>query len=509
MMGVAMKNSRQINRRSFLRQAGAASAGVFLTGYGQVTQGASPGQAGGKKPNILFVFADQLRYSALGSSGNKVVRTPNLDRLAGEGLVFDDAFSCHPLCSPYRANIVTGRYGFANGVPDNEYLLRDDQVTLAQALKGAGYRTAYLGKWHLGEGPYTPENRYGFDLMFAFNCLNVHYGAVYHRNDDGPIKIDKFAPEHDTDEAIRFMEEHLKDHGDSPFALVMSWEPPHWPYGQYPKEFDMYDPAQVDLPPNVPVQMAEFARREIAQYYGNVSALDAQMGRLMEALGRLGIAENTIVCFSSDHGDHLSSHGYGKPMDRWLHPTMRASKSTPYEESVHIPFLMRYPRVVRGGRRTRALFGSVDVMPTLLDLCGVAIPAGVQGHSLADVVTGKEGGASPDSVYLMNMGTGWPDRPRWVGCWRGVRTERWVYARWYKPDDHEPVLFDRQNDPYELNNLAGRPKFADIQQQMEARLKKWIADTGDPFETGPREPQKGMLDLGLRLQPRWSRRPPG
>jgi arylsulfatase A-like enzyme len=506
-MGVVMKNNSQINRRGFLERAGVVSAGLLLTGYGRAAEGSSsPVRAGGKRPNILFVFADQLRYSALGSSGNRVVRTPNFDRLASEGLVFENAFANHPLCSPYRANILTGKYGFANGVPDNEYVLWDNQVTLAQALKAAGYRTAYVGKWHLGAGPYPPAKRYGFDLMFAFNCLNRHYGAVYHRNEAGPIKVDKFAPEHDTDEAIRFMEDHAGTRGDAPFAVVMSWEPPHWPYDQYPKEFDTYDPAKVDLPPNVPVQMAEFARREIAQYYGNVSALDAQMGRLLEALGRLGIAEDTIVCFSSDHGDHLSSHGYGKPMDKWLYPTMRASKSTPYEESVHIPFLLRYPRFVESGRRTRALFGCVDVMPTLLALCGVPIPAGVQGHNLAHIVVGKDGGASPDSVYLMNMGTGWPDRPRWVGCWRGVRTDSWVYARWrHSQDEHEPVLFDRRNDPYELNNLAGNPKFADVQQQMEARLKKWMADTGDPFETGRREPEKGMLDLKFQLQPRWSR----
>ena len=456
-----------------------------------------------KKPSILFVFADQLRYSAVGSSGNQIVRTPNFDRLASQGLVFDNAFASHPLCSPYRANILTGKYGFANGVPDNEYLLWDNQVTLAQALKTAGYHTAYVGKWHLGSGPYTHQKRYGFDYMFAFNCLNRHYGAVYHSNEAGPIKIDKFAPEGETDEAIRFIEEHVKMRSDSPFALIMSWEPPHWPYDRYPQEFNIYDPAGVDLPPNVPVQMAEFARREIAQYYGNVSAIDAQMGRLTEALDRLGIADDTIVCFSSDHGDHLSSHGYGKPMDKWMPPTMRASKSTPYEESIHIPFILRYPRAVRAGRRTAAMFSSVDVMPTLLALCGVAIPDGVQGHNLAHVVTGKDGPEPPDSVYLMNMGTGWPDRDRWVGCWRGVRTDRWVYARWYKQDDHDPVLFDRQNDPHELNNLAGNPKFAEVRQQMEARLKKWMADTNDPFETGRREARKGMLEMNFELQPRW------
>jgi arylsulfatase A-like enzyme len=307
-----MKGSRRIGRRDFLGRAGTLSAGLLVTGYERVAEGSSsPAQAGRKKPNILFVFSDQLRYSALGSSGNQVVRTRNFDRLASEGLVFDNAFANHPLCSPYRANLLTGKYGFANGVPDNEYVLWDNQVTLAQALKAVGYHTGYVGKWHLGTGPYTPRKRYGFDYLFGSNCPNKHYGAAYFRNEAGPITINKFCPEGETDEAIQFMEDHARTHRDAPFALVMSWEPPHWPYDQYPQEFNTYDPAKVDLPPNVPVQMAEFARREIAQYYGNVSALDAQMGRLLEALGRLGIAEDTIVCFSSDHGDHLSSHGYG------------------------------------------------------------------------------------------------------------------------------------------------------------------------------------------------------
>jgi arylsulfatase A-like enzyme len=148
------------------------------------------------------------------------------------------------------------------------------------------------------------------------------------------------------------------------------------------------------------------------------------------------------------------------------------------------------------------MFGSVDVMPTLLGLCGLGIPGGVQGHNLAGVVTGDGGEVGPDSVYLMNMGVGWPDREKWVGCWRGLRTQRWVYARWHNKDEHEIVLFDREDDPYEMKNLAGDPKFAKIEEEMEARLKKWMADTGDPFETGKRE-SKGMLEMGFMLQPRW------
>ncbi len=166
-----MKDRGWIGRRDFLGRAGIVSAGLLVTGHGRVARGSSsPRPAGGKKPNILFVFADQLRYSALGSSGNKVVRTPNFDRLASEGLVFENAFANHPLCSPYRANLLTGKYGFANGVPDNEYVLWDNQVTLAQALKGAGYHTGYRGQVALGDRAVYAEDAIRFRLSV---CLEL------------------------------------------------------------------------------------------------------------------------------------------------------------------------------------------------------------------------------------------------------------------------------------------------------------------------------------------------
>lgn len=455
-------------------------------------------------PNILLVFADQLRHRALGSSGNGIVRTPNLDRLAEEGAVFGRAFSSCPICSPFRGQLLTGRFAHANGVVDNEYELRRDEVTLAQALAGAGYRTGFIGKWHLGYGPYPEEKRYGFGYLAAYNCQHAYYDVACYENEDGPTKLKCWAPEGETSLAIRFMEEHQRRGGGSPFALVMGWGPPHWPYDQYPSEFDVYDPAEVDIPPNVPVQMEAFARKEIADYYGNVSALDAQMGRLMAALERLGIADNTIVCFTSDHGDHLSSHGYGKPFDRWMHHSMRASKATPYEESIHIPFLLRYPTRVRGGQRTETLLSSVDMMPTLLGLCGVEMPKGVQGHDLSHAVTGQDG-TQPDSVYLQILGEGWPHRGKWVGFWRGVRTDRWLYARWHD-NEYGPLLFDIENDAYEMTNLAGKPECRDVETKLEARLKEWMEATDDPFDTGARDPETGMLLLGQRfIHEKWER----
>jgi arylsulfatase A-like enzyme len=455
------------------------------------------------RPNILFVFSDQQRYDTLGCTGNDLVGTPNLDRLARDGVCMTQAFSGCPICSPYRAQILTGRYAHATGVLDNEYRLRDDQVTLAQALKGAGYAMAYVGKWHLGYGPYTPEKRYGFDHMAAYDCQHHYYEVTYHENEAGPYPMDGWAPTVETDLAIGFLRDHLEKDNGKPFLLMLSWGPPHWPYDQYPEAFQLYDPGEVDLPPNVPEQMAAYARSEIAHYYGNISALDAEMGRLLSWLDEQGIAQNTIVCYSSDHGDHLSSHGYGKPMDGWLHHTKRASKATPYEGSVHVPFLLRYPRCVPAGCQVDTLFSSVDVMPTLLGLAGVPAPAGIQGTDLSHAMLGQEV-PEPDSVYLQILGPGWPHRGEWVGYWRGVRTSRWTYARWHGTG--EVLLFDRESDPYEMTNLAGKPEFAPVQASLEERLRQWMEETGDPFDDGERDAETGMLRLDQEfVHEKWER----
>ena len=170
------------------------------------------------------------------------------------------------------------------------------------------------------------------------------------------------------------------------------------------------------------------------------------------------------------------------------------ARPRPYEESIHVPFVIRSPGQIPAGRRTSALLGSVDILPTLLGLCGQGVPQGVQGKDLSHVATGREGPLS-DSVYLQNMGVGWPDRMQFTGFWRAVRTDRWLYARWLN-GSLGPWLFDRHNDPDELVNLAGKKEHARVQQDLEARLRQWIEQTEDPFETGARDGVKGMLMLG-------------
>ena len=452
-------------------------------------------------PNILFVFADQLRYTALGGSGNPDLQTPNLDRLAHDGIVFDGAFSSCPICSPYRAQLITGRYAHTNGVVCNEYRLFDDQTTIAHMLKPHGYKSMYVGKWHLGYGPYTPPKRYGFDDMYAYNNGHSYYRINYWHNEEGPFRMVDYAPRVETDLAIQAIRNRKKNDPDKPFCLFMSWGPPHWNalskerrYGDYPQEYNLYDPAEVAVPGNVPLQYRDFARKEIADYYGMVTSLDDCMGRLLEELDGLGLAEDTIVCFSSDHGDHLNSHGMGTPADRWMHHTLTGSKATPYDESIHIPFILRYPRAVEPLRRTDVPFNSVDVLPTILGLCGLSVPDDVQGTDLSHLARG-ETGQEPDSVYLQILGPGWPTRDKWIGLWRGIRTRDYLYARW-KDRGGLRVLYDRRTDALEMHHVVHDSENAAVADRLEARLKRWMEQTRDPFDTGKRLPGTDMLDLG-------------
>ena len=451
------------------------------------------------RPNILFVFADQLRYGTLGCEGNSAISTPTFDRLAREGVVFDQAFSSCPICSPYRAQILTGRYAHRNGVIDNEYRLFPGQETLAHRLGKAGYRTAYFGKWHLGYGPYTAEKRHGFDDLVAYNN-DSYLDITYWRNESGPHEARGFAPPHETRMLLDYVEEHRRETPDRPFCAFLSWTPPHWghrlprEYGGYPAEYDVYDPAKLEVPHNVPAEMREFARREIADYYALTTALDGCMKEILDALEAWGIADNTIVCFSSDHGDHLSAHGFVKPYRRWAPPELRGSKFTPYEESIHVPFILRFPRSVPAGRRSNVFFNSVDVLPTLMRLCGLEPPADVQGRDLSHAVHGREG-THPDSAFFQILGPGWPNRIRTVGLWRAVRTAEFTYARWHDRDGLR-MLFDREKDSIEMNNLADDAKYAVVVERMEVRLQQWLEETEDPFDIGKRLPVTNMLDLG-------------
>jgi len=424
-------------------------------------------------PNVLFVFADQWRADALGYAGDPNVKTPNLDRLADRAVHFTHAVSGCPVCSPYRATMMTGRRPLTHGVFLNDVQLSDDEVTIAEVLAARGYQTAYIGKWHLdghGRSAYIPpERRQGFEYFKALECTHNYHRSFYYAGDDPTKRVwEGYDAIAQTDDAIGYLRQHA--HGDRPFLLVVSWGPPHNPYQTAPERFRaMYDPAAIRLRPNVPPDEADVARRELAGYYAHCTALDECVGKLWRALGELEIERDTIFVFTSDHGDMLRSHG-------------EVRKQRPWDESIRVPLLVRYPRRLgESGTKLDALVNAEDLLPTLLGLAGVPIPASVEGKDYSRYMQGGENPSDGAALVTCPSPFGEWTRARGGREIRGLRTHRYTYVRslagpW--------LLYDNQNDPYQLDNLVGKPQHAKLQAELDARLRRKLRQTGDEFLPG-------------------------
>ncbi|MGD2175396.1 MAG: sulfatase, partial [Candidatus Brocadiaceae bacterium] len=334
-----------------------------------------------RPPNLLLVFADQMRGQDMACAGNPQVHTPNLDALAEGGVLFENAVANNPVCTPSRASLLTGLYPLAHRALTNDLPVRTDGPSLGKVLREASCRTGYIGKWHLGGVPrdrFIPPGpeRLGFDDYWAaWECHHRYFGAKYHLDTDHVHTFEGYEPDGQTDLAIEFMQRYR----DEPFALVVSFGPPHAPYDQVPERYlAMYEAASVALRPNVPTDDPDGAvrrRRIMAQYYAAITALDANVGRMLDALEELGLDGRTLVVFTSDHGDMLGSQG-------------RRKKEQPWEEAIVVPLLMRFPGLLAAGRRTPAVAGLTDLTPTVLDLMGVPVPEAMEGRSLAPLLKG-------------------------------------------------------------------------------------------------------------------------
>lgn len=439
----------------------------WLVGLAGPAPGSELGNQGGdgaRRPSILLIMPDQMRGMDMGCAENREVQTPNLDRLAARGVYFPNMFANTPVCCPARAVILTGKYAHRPGLVANDLRLRESETTLAEVLAAAGYRTGFIGKWHLDGGIRRPgfvppgPRRQGFAFWAASECNHSHFHPVYFRDSAEPITENRFEPEVWTDRAIEFLDQV----GDAPFFLEIAMGPPHDPYGAPERYMRRYDPARLTMRPNWVEGVKGAGRKDIAAYYAAITAIDDQVGRLLEALERKGRAKDTIVVFISDHGDMLGSHG-------------RTRKRKPWEESIRVPGIIRFPDKVQPGRTSNVLISHVDLAPTLLSLCGVAIPAAMQGTDLAPVVLGKTN-SGPDAAYLQIFtpfagdGTQHP--------WRGVRTGRFLYAR---TEQGPWLLYDLERDPFERKNLAEAPDAAELRQRMETLLASWMKRTGDSW----------------------------
>jgi arylsulfatase A-like enzyme len=432
------------------------------------------------RPNLLYIFADQMRGMDMHCAGNTQLRTPNLDRLAEQGMRLTHAYANTPVCTASRAMLLTGLYPAANRVVANDLPLPTELPSLGEMFRSAGYRTGYIGKWHLDGVPrnkWTPPGprRHGFEYWAAYNCSHDYFRAdKYYRDLPVAIRMEGYEPEVQTNVALDF----LATADERPFCLMLSWGPPHDPYPLVPEVFkDQYDPATITLRPNVTAVHADAAplardwetRETIANYYAAITALDHQLGRILDFLDETGLAEDTIVVFTSDHGDMLWSQG-------------RMKKQQPWEESIHIPFLIRWPEQIEAGTTSNALFGIIDHLPTLLSLCSVEASARLQGNDLAPTLLGEEQ-TSPSSLFLMDMVRMDESHTQNLNEWRGLRTERYTYARWV--DGRPWLLFDNENDPYQLINVVHDRDYADVRSALDIELDAQIAVTGDICVSGP------------------------
>ena len=453
-----------VTRRGLLRAAAGGAAALAL---GPIAGGNAKAGAP-RRPNVIFAFSDEHRWQSMSFTEMPKVVTPNMKAMAAQGFSFNQCVSNYPVCSPYRAIVITGRWPYQTGMTDNGLLLNAGEATIGKVFKAAGYATGYVGKWHLGGNRAEP---YGFDFSMIWTNDNDHWRSVYHPKDGPPVKYDGYNAVGMTDQAISFIDEHKA----GPFFLMLSWNPPHANFTDAPEEQKaLYPPGSLPQRPNVAEKTAGAGKggglgstpAAYQGYHAHITAIDRELGRLMKKLDDLGLARDTILVYSSDHGSMQGSHSLG-------------GKREPYEESVRIPLLVRRPGVVPEGRTSEALISSIDFMPTLCGMAGLEPPKTCVGLDFSPTLRGEKGPA-PQSQFIMHIAkdnaSGGLKHP--APLFRGVRTARYTYT---VQADRLWLLFDNQADPHQQQNLCNLPEHAALQNRMEALLQARLRQTRDDF----------------------------
>ena len=418
-----------------------------------------------KRPNVLYIIADMERAFSMGCYGDQNARTPTLDKFASEGLRLDACISTTPVCCPYRASLMSGQLAHHNGMMSNGCQFKPTVKCLGETFRDAGYEMGYVGKWHLGRANRSTDPTYGFPAP------NTQYGIYHFKRDPAPT----------TDLALKFIQEKSK--ASAPWMLFVSWIWPHSPYNPPEELREHYQ--KVKLLPNVPPgKPQQFAEHSLPGYYGMIEGIDSQVARLLQALDKAGVADNTIVVFTSDHGDMIGSQGY--KAKRW-----------PYEQSARVPFLIRYPQGIPAGRVLEEPFGSPDIYPTLAGLAGLKAPADLDGADFSALFTAKSQSAPRDYVYMEMPYAYVP----WPG-WRAFRTKDLMYAR---TSQGPWLLYHLSSDRWEMHNLVeSKPEeVKECDSRLTAMMKhygdSWSAqtDTGDVKAWLPGGPKQQTQNLGV------------
>ena len=422
------------------------------------------------KPNIVYILTDQWRSTALGYAGNPDVKTPHLDAFAKEAVNFTNAVSVTPVCTPHRAALLTGKFPTTTGMILNDIHLPSEEVTMAEIFKAEGYNTAYWGKWHLdghGRSAYIPkERRQGFEYWKALECSHNYTKMPYYDNDNPEKKHWKgYSPFAIVKDANHYFEKYTND--KTPFLAVIALGTPHYPHHSAPQKYkEMYPLDSLSLNPNIPDQLKEKSRKELQGYYAHATATDEAIGSVLKKLKALHLMDNTIIVFSSDHGEMMGAHG--------IRPFV---KQLAWKESSGVPFLIYQPKNDKNkGKIVNAPLTTPDILPTLLALADIKIPAFIEGENIADLVENPNPNADR-AALMMNVIPFASNNKH--SEFRAIKTKQYTFIDQLKGEN---LLFDDVKDPYQMNNLWGNPDYKNIQKDLEGKLKTSLTNIGDTFQ---------------------------
>jgi arylsulfatase A-like enzyme len=496
-------------RREFLKTvaAGGAMAAAGLTSL-SCNRAATPGAAGSDRPNVIFILTDDQRWDAMSCAGHAFLKTPHLDRLAAEGVRFANAFCTTSLCSPSRASFLSGLYGHTHGVLNNFTDFPNDLPSWPRRLQEAGYETAYVGKWHMGE--QSDEKRPGFDYWVSHKGQAKYAGTEF--NVDGRRETpDGYYTHVVTDFALDWLKRPRTS--QKPFALIIGHKAPHGPFVPEPKYEHIFDDIEIPYPASAfalesqpdwmkqrldtwhgiygplyafrkkfpdrrPEAVADFARF-VRSYLGTVCSVDDSVGRVYEALKAAGQLDNTLIVFATDNGFLLGEHGM-------------IDKRTMNEESIRIPMLARYPKLFKP-HVVREQVLNIDLAPSILDICGAPPLAKVHGASWKRLAQGDAAGWRRSWFYEYNYEKEFPYTPNV----RGVRTDEWKYMHSPHgdggPDRHKAELYNLKADPLELRNLIDDPA-------AQAKLKELREELARLQAACDGLPDKMPIDEGIKTE---------
>ena len=447
-----------------------------------------------RQPNVLVILTDDQRFDAMSCAGHPFLKTPNIDRLGSEGARFANAFVTTSLCSPSRASLLSGKYAHALQVLNNFTDFPVDLPSYPRRLHEHGYETAYIGKWHMGE--QNDAQRPGFDYWMSHKGQGNYFDNEFNINGRREV-IKGYYTHVVTEHAVDF----LKRKHDKPFLLILGHKAPHGgpivpepKYEHFLDDIAITKPASADLDPGKPdwlrisrptwhgIEGPLYGQKEFGKfvraYLGTIASVEDSMGRILKALEDTNHLDDTIIIYTSDNGFALGDHA-------------RVDKRTMYEESIRVPLLVRYPRLIPKPTVVKEMVLSVDLAPSILDLCGAAPLEKIDGKSWKPLLAGDNAGWRKSWHYAYNYEKEFPYTPNV----RGVRTAEWKYIHYPhgdgRPDRHKAELYNLKDDPLEMKNLIDDPKHAAKLAELKAELERLLNETGAL-------PDRMPLDEGIK-----------